>query len=234
MRAWNLISLFLTLAAAWYFYIDGDPHARQDPPAVRKDRFRERLELLNASYPLDFILVAGDLTNHGTRDELAVYLDFFHALPVYATIGNHDLVNGTRVVSHHLKKTLGATYRRKRWRNGYYFFVHKGVAFYSLGLYPRNLRWLQRNLPRNTSVPVVFFYHFNTLAGEPMSDWWLAGQKRKFYQAIKDYRVLLIVNGHYHNSGINYWQSIPVVRASGREFAIVCVHDQKIKSIFFK
>lgn len=64
----------------------GDVHLAED----LRGRYRPMLDELSGC--ADLLLVAGDLTQHGTPDEAAVFADEFGSapVPVVAVLGNHD------------------------------------------------------------------------------------------------------------------------------------------------
>lgn len=69
-------------------------------------------------------------------------------------------------------------------------------------------------------MPVIIYYHYNTLETEPMSCWWSSRQKQKFYNMISQYNIKMIINGHHHKTKYGDWRGIPYV-VCGNEPVIV-------------
>lgn len=246
----------------WYFIADGDPqvgkHGDSLVTVIRdsKKNASERISNIHKIQPIDFVICAGDLTSNGRdgngmtwlfpkrkEDQLAVYIREYEepleraGFPVFACPGNHDFYTGRpyfhRGVINHLTRRYGATnvFRQKK-KSGLYTFCHNGVMFISMGMYPYHLNWLKRNLP-DTDVPIVFFWHYNTVTNESHSDWWSMNEKDAFRDVIREHNVQLIINGHWHASGLGHWYDIPVVRGSGSEFGVIEFTNNKLSNISF-
>lgn len=178
-------------------------------------------------------------------DELATFIDYYETpleragFPVKLCPGNHDAhIPGPRChkgVFDHIAKKHGAT-TACEWRDACcYSFVHKGVHFLCLGVYPHNLAWLRAALPRDTAAPLVLFYHYNTVPDEAFSNWWTPAEKNAFYGVIKGHNVALIVNGHLHATGDGMWRGIRVVRGAGDDkFALVGFRGTTLTSVEFR
>ena len=87
-----------------------------------------------------------------------------------------------------------------------------------LGKFPRELTWLGNQLARHPDSPFIIAFHF-PLEGA-YSDWWPEKTKQRFYQIIKDYRILAILVGHRHASDVSLWKGIRVI-ISGKKFALI-------------
>jgi UDP-2,3-diacylglucosamine pyrophosphatase LpxH len=134
-------------------------------------------------------------------------------------------------VMKYIKNKYNATYSWSDYSmSGCYTYTHNGVQFISLGVYPKNLKWLASVLPADKSQPLVIFYHFNTDKNEPFGDWWKEEEKLAFYEAIKEHNVLLIINGHWHTSRITTWNNIKIVHCAGNPF-VIKMADQQVKEI---
>ena len=124
--------------------------------------------------------------------------------------GNHDNNSSTNEL---LKAKYGGTE---------YVFDYNGVRFICLGPFPKDLTFLNAVLTKtDKQMPIVIFYHFNTIPGEPFSDWWSQEQKDAFYAAIKSYRIDAILNGHWHTSVIERWNGIVCAIAGGSRVVVL-------------
>ncbi len=92
-----------------------------------------------------------------------------------------------------------------------------------MGVYPKNLDWLKNELNEITNdTPIVFIFHYVIADNVPYNDWWTNDEKEDFYNVIKNYNVILICNGHDHETRIDNWKNIPCVIGSGdNSFALL-------------
>ncbi len=228
-------------------------------PIVRKckQNMGERLKQHESTngIKMDFVICSGDLTEHGfdakrilfyqngEHNELEVFKrDYYRniqkcGIDVYCCAGNHDTyVKWPYVwkpVFKFLQEQYGATYGLFKDFNtmGLYRFLHQGVVFLCMGIYPKDIEWLKDNLPQNKESPVIIFYHYNTIKSEPYSDWWSDKEKDIFYSTIKNHNVLLIINGHLHGSKEDVWNGIKILRGSGDKVGLVEMEDETLIDI---
>jgi 3',5'-cyclic AMP phosphodiesterase CpdA len=113
--------------------------------------------------PIDFCLLAGDLSEHGKAEQLEPVRDIFKGLgkPVHVVIGNHD----------YLTPDDRKPYEKAFPRSINYRFEHRGWQFLGLdssegqkaqaAVQPATLRWLDDTLPKlDRKKPLVVFTHF--------------------------------------------------------------------------
>jgi Icc-related predicted phosphoesterase len=233
----------------WKFACDSDLHFDQTGSCRKPDSVKNIISKHKES-PLDFVICPGDLTDTAadgcgcrckkTISELNEFVDNYvsplegNGIPVKATIGNHDYsrtypCNG---VEKFIKRKYGATYSSDHGTSGYYTFGHNGVQFISLGVYPKNLKWLKSVLPADKKAPLIIYYHYNTLKSEPFGDWWKEEEKQAFYDVIKDYNILCIICGHWHTSCGTLWNNLKIIHCAGNPVIIEMV-DQQIKQFVF-
>jgi len=97
-------------------------------------------------------------------------------IPVKICVGNHDINrvrNPNLTILKYIRDRYNATYSWLDYNNSScYKFEHNGVLFMCLGLYPKNLEWLKKNLPKDATKPIIFFYHYSTDPEFALSDWW--------------------------------------------------------------
>lgn len=234
----------------WKFACESDLHFNQAGSCDKPDSVKKLLELHKTS-PLDFIVCPGDLTDTGSDgsgccckksvNELNEFIDNYvsplesNGIPVKASIGNHDYsrtypFNG---VEKYIQRKYGATYSWKDHdTSGCYTFNHNGVQFICLGVYPKDLKWLNGVLPADKKAPIIIYYHYNTLKSEPFGDWWSEDEKLAFYNIIKDYNLICIINGHWHTSCGTTWNNFKIIHCAGQPVIMEMV-DQRINKITF-
>lgn len=213
----------------FHFIADGDPQFGRDHP--RKARGYKRYtvrKLKNIKESLDFVIIAGDLTEDGHRhsstkwkcfggvdheqydDFVTGYLTPIESLGVEVKLchGNHDGRKEKELI-------------RKRHGNTYYFFCHKGVVFVCMGEKPSQLDWLRNLLNDYKGYPFILYFHYN-LEGS-FSDFWSSEEKEAFFNVIKDASLLMIITGHIHSSVCGEWRGIPTLSAAGSKLALITV-----------
>ena len=107
-------------------------------------------------------------------------------------------------------------YIKKRHGDIFYNFIHKGVQFICLSIYPdvNGLKYFKS--VANKSLPIVLFFHYN-IEGE-LSNWWTNEEKENFKNTINGYHIKLIVNGHLHISSSYIWNGYQVITCGGDGF----------------
>lgn len=238
------------MTSRWHFACDSDQHycyPIDDPngqPHSRKNDIVQQIAEINSKYKLDLLICPGDLTDHGAdgskmclcckKDQLGNEYDALiteyitpikdMGIDVKICPGNHDVWKWTYPkvsILKYIRDTYGGTYS---WFNvdnsGCYKFIHKGITFICMGVYPKNLDWLKKNLPANKSDPLVIFYHYNTNPAEPWSDWWTDLEKSAFYDTIVSYNIKLLINGHCHTTKTGTWRDIPYVLCANKPIVV--------------
>lgn len=225
----------------WYFACDSDVHYgyldlkdASGDPKCRKPSITNQILSLNQQYKLDFLLHIGDATDHGSNqasiscckpadntNEFNAFLEGYlnpierAGIPVKLCVGNHD-VNKWKyptisVLEYIRDKHQGTYYWLNDELSGCYKFFNKNILFICLGKYPKNIEWLKSNLPQDKTIPIVIYYHFNTITSQPWSDWWSDADKEIFKNTIAGYNVKFILNGHWHTNKTDFWNGIPNV-----------------------
>lgn len=131
-----------------------------------------------------FVAATGDLTELGTREAFAEYLEAVegYPLPIYPGIGNHD--DGDSVaLGDHFNDALGPVYYSFDY-GPVHFVVYDGVG-HTWRVPDHQEAWVRANLDAVPSeTPVVFFLHY------PWGD--------TFYNRFRDDRVIASLSGHWH------------------------------------
>jgi len=215
----------------WSLLLISDLH--YDAQQIR-DPQRFDLNRIASVANLEVVVSAGDLTDHGwgkslcfrkQDDEFTPFIENFvnplekMGLRILLCGGNHD----TYVKFPYIHKPV-LQYIKEKYNSTYYHFDHNksncykreihGITFISMGVYPKNLKWLSENLPNDKSSPVIIFFHYNFLDDEAHSGWWKEIEKQEFYNVIKDHNISGIMHGHIHTTSVKKWNGIPVFNGS--------------------
>ena len=144
--------------------------------------------------------------------------------PVYEGIGNHDLNERAAVEAGFKTRNQARSNVVAIASNGlHYAWEWDGIHFVQLNLYPGDVRpqgkggqpprqaltFLKEELAKNvgqSGKPVVIAHHYM-----PTDGWWSEEEKQAYYEAIKDYNVILITHGHQGRASIYDWKGITVV-----------------------
>lgn len=233
----------------WNFACESDLHFDQAGTCLKPNSV-QKIITFNKTNKLDFVVCPGDLTDTGadggccskSLNELAEFVDQYvspleaNGIPVKATVGNHDFNKGRYPcagIVKYIQRKYDATYS---WSNydmsGCYTYTHNGVQFISLGVYPKNLKWLSEVLPSDKQAPLIIYYHYNPDKNEPFGDWWTDEEKLAFYTIIKDYNVLLIINGHWHTTRVTMWNNFKIIHCAGNPVVIKMI-DQQVQQVIF-
>jgi 3',5'-cyclic AMP phosphodiesterase CpdA len=177
------------------------------------------------------LLIAGDLTEHGSESDWAKFRSYFGLdgrdgpprLPVFEGIGNHDQAPGD-FVAQQVAARHGSDFYSWDW--GDLHLVCLGIA-----PDPRGLGWLEQDLARiGPELPLVLYLHY-PLAG-PYADTWFSreGYRAKLADLLRRYNVVAIFHGHFHATGTYRWEGKDVYFVGSpkdpwRSFAVVHVTD---------
>lgn len=211
------------------FFADSDLHFGKSTPTknkandlnIRNDKINNVKLILEND--CDFVLACGDLTDTGSdgfelfdhsindKQEQVQALKKKYVKPIetrkkiYLTLGNHDNEpNLYKPVANYIACKHGSLR---------YNFMHKGVQFICLNIYPDTISLLYFLLCAKKDTPIVIFFHYNLIG--PFSDWWTDEQKDKFKNTIDNYKIVLIVTGHHHICKEYDWHGYKTIVCGG-------------------
>ena len=184
---------------------------------------------VNSMQGIDFVVLAGDITEFGVLKEMDWVADAFTKLnrPYLAVIGNHDLTSRGRDVFQRMFGELN------------YSFTYGGVKFichdtngreYKFNSKVPNINWLQSQLQTSTDVSsYVVMSHVPSNSGD-FDPNLVESYHSTFAQAP---RLLASLHAHYHtfeeyypdNSGVPY---IITSAMEKREFLVVEIINNKL------
>ncbi len=204
------------------------------------------------------VLVVGDLTDSGERlnwigywvlhrhdgfrDDFGIGGKGRIKYPVFEAYGNHDITSGRTVVMNGIKD-------RNRHRDGLRLStdgLHSSwdwgrVHFVNLNLYPGgpgsandSLAFLKDDLAQrvgNSHRPVILFHHYSFDSFSCEDRWWTEPERDAYYDAIKNYNVIAIFNGHNHDQQHLQWHGIDAFiagKAADGNFLVVHVTADKM------
>jgi len=220
--------------------------------SIRLDKIDhvQKIIKMKDEFNVEVVISAGDLTENGlngkrilcwrknTFDELTPMINNWvkpienAGINVLLTIGNHDTYTGQpyiyKPVFEYVRKKYNATCYPiiNMDYSGCYTKNFHGILFISMGIYPKNLKFLKKKLPKNKHSPIIIFYHYNTV-DEAYSDWWSNKEKEDFYQVIKSFNILAIINGHIHTTYKKKWKGFTVLNGGGSKLIRMNMENDK-------
>ena len=220
------------------FVVVSDTHLGYDDLAQENARMIEKLDVVGRGSR--GLVITGDLTEYGQPKEWDEFVSLFGltgketklTLPVFEMVGNHDKVNlgpwvEQRVSERHARKD-GETLER------FYSWDWDDLHLIALQEGPDEdgLKWLAKDLTtQDKTVPLVIFFHLALLGPWSTGNWFDAGYKERFAQALAGRNVVAIFHGHHHATGHYRWRGYDVwkpgaVKHGAHTFAVVHATDK--------
>jgi cytolysin (calcineurin-like family phosphatase) len=181
------------------------------------------------------LLVAGDLTDEGATGQWKAFVKLYGltgtegrlGIPVYETIGNHDVTSRQRTVSKGVSARHGGV--RYSWDWGDLHVICLGPPTDDC------LPWAAKDLAATgRDRPVIIYFHYS-IVGPYSDDYWFGegDNRNKFAAALTGYNVIGLFHGHFHASGWYQWQGLDVYNVSspkhaGKDFFVVHVTDNML------
>jgi hypothetical protein len=161
--------------------------------------FGDAVAAMKASAPgAELCLIAGDLAEDGTFEQLAGVRDAFQSLrmPVYSAIGNHDYESATdrRSYEEIFSGQINYAFDHRGWQ-----FVGldttEGTGWQNTTISSTTLSWLDDHLPKlNRRRPTILFTHFPLGAGVSMRPRNADALLNRFLE----FNLSAAFCGHYH------------------------------------
>jgi len=200
-----------------------DPHVNRATNGLEasfKGRFEKAIEQVNAA-KVDFVLIAGDLTQSGQPEEFGDFKAHLNALraPVWFVPGNHDVgnkfnsgktngtVNAERVVM--CEKLVGAAWFAKK-KNGIRIIgITSSLLGSGLAQETEMWKFLEQELAPQSKAPTILFMHYPLFLkdlDEPGGDYYNVepGPRKRLYHLLQQGGVRTVLSGHLHRTLINH------------------------------
>ena len=241
-----------------WFAVDADPQFKWDDDlkevVIRKAKENNKKimeSLLNKDFTPEFLLVCGDLTQHGSDgksqldpantesedpDELGPFkFEYYRRMKnkldgqVYLIHGNHD----EYVAWPYTRKPVLDFIESEFGGTNYAFRASPNIKVIALGKYPDadSLDWLKEKVS-NKDRKYIIFQHYPVTGDFSGSDWWSNDEKNAFYDVIKDSNIIAIFSGHSHMNDIREWKGIPNIVCGGKGMCL-CNFEDDILSVQF-
>lgn len=182
-------------AKSFRFLVVNDTHLMSPECEVWLERV---IQQMKAHGDVEFCLLAGDLTEHGKKEDLGAVREIVGGLgrPVYVVIGNHDYESPDSRVSYEqmFPRRLNYVFRHRGWQ-----FVGldttEGQKYERTRVQSATLRWLDDHLHwLSKTKPTVVFTHFplgGGVAYRPLN-------ADAVLERFKPYNLRAVFCGHFH------------------------------------
>lgn len=226
------------------FLLLSDLHVSHRPPAdagLLTDTTRTLGEVVARIDALEekpaFVVIAGDLTNHGEPDayrKLATLLEPL-SLPMVMALGNHDTRPGFRSVMLADPGDLEAPYAHDTVIAGIHLIVLDssipGRISGTLG--DDQLAFLEAALAREPQAPKVVVCHHPPHLDDDAYGWHSldAASSARLAGLVRGGRVAAILSGHVHYDSVIHWHGVPVVIGTGLHNAVDTTHRAGLRVV---
>lgn len=160
---------------------------------------------INSMTGLAFVVVSGDVTEYGSREQLRAAREILADLkiPSHVIPGNHDTK----------WSESGATDFGRIWGDDRFYFERGGIVF--IGMHqgplmrmgdghwaPEDVRWLARTLSRiGTKKPLIFITHYPI--DNSIANWWVV------LDMLKQHNTQAVLCGHGHANRTMEFEGVP-------------------------
>jgi outer membrane protein assembly factor BamB/predicted phosphodiesterase len=200
-----LQGLALADDAAFRFAWLSDTHVGS---STAEPDLRAAVSDINSVTGLSFVILSGDVTEYGSREQLRLAKELLDGLkiPSHVLPGNHDTK----------WSESGATDFGRIWGEDRFVFEYGGYRF--IGMHqgplmkmgdghwaPQDMRWLQEALKKlpDTNQPIIFITHYPVDDG--IANWYVV------LDLLKKYNTQVILCGHGHANRDLVFEGVPGV-----------------------
>ncbi len=198
-----------------------------------EEDLRQAVRDINSTTGLSFVVLSGDVTEYGSREQLRLAKEILDGLkvPCHVIPGNHDTK----------WSESGATDFPHLWKEDRFVFQHEGFTF--IGMHqgplmkmgdghwaPQDVRWLEETLKglKDKNQPLVFVTHYPIDDG--IANWYVV------LDLLKQYNIQVVLCGHVHRNNKVSFEGVPGVMGRSNlraqepvgAFTIVDVADHKM------
>jgi outer membrane protein assembly factor BamB/predicted MPP superfamily phosphohydrolase len=177
-------------------------------PGTGEQDLRAAVRDVNSLTGLSFVVVSGDITEYGSREQLRLAKTVLDGLtiPSHVLPGNHDTK----------WSESGATDFARLWQADRFVFEQGGFCF--IGLHqgplmkmgdghwaPQDVRWLQETLKKlpDPKQPIIFITHYPIDDG--IANWYVV------LDLLKQYNTQVVLCGHGHANHAYLFEGVPGV-----------------------
>ncbi|MEQ8153927.1 MAG: metallophosphoesterase [Clostridiaceae bacterium] len=190
------------------FAVISDTHIKGSCSAEHEKLKRALIYINSIESDLDALIVAGDITNMGTKKSFEGFVKIFKSCmkeesQKILVMGNHDYLGSFTVRGAQKKfvKTTGEDIHSHKIIKGFHFISLSTEGKKIKGVYGKKLLgWLKKHLKEahadDFQKPIFITLHHNIKGTVYGSDYW---GNDKLYEIIKEYPQAVVFSGHSHH-----------------------------------
>lgn len=208
MRQLIIIVLLLSAnqlfaAEVFRFALITDLHVQMQNAQPAED-LKNAIDDINQQKNIDFVIIAGDITENGDEASLLEAKNIISKLtvPWYITFGNHEIK----------WSESGATDYLKIFGNDKFSFTHKGFKFIGFltvpvikkgkgHIVPQDIEWVNNEL-KLCKLPIIAITHYPLQTGD-VDNWY------DMTDVLRKFNTQAVLNGHYHRNALLNFDAIP-------------------------
>lgn len=181
------------------------------------------------------VLIAGDLTEEGGREQWRLWTRIFGLtgegalnFPVFEGAGNHDR-NKNWFVREQVAKRHGGRFYSFDWGDLRLVCLDEGPDDSGFEVLTEALAGVERD------VPLILYFHYPLLGPYSDDQWFGRGDfRQRLARVIRGRRVLGLFHGHYHATGAYRWEGFDVYNVGSPKhrhtsFTVVEVKDDRMQ-----
>jgi predicted phosphodiesterase len=197
--------------------------------------FEKAIKQVNAA-GVDFILIAGDLTQSGKPDEFSQFKSEISKFlsPVWVVPGNHDIGNkfSNLEKSEHVtferiesyEKYIGHSWFSANCAGVHIICINSSILSSDFELEKKMWKFLEKEMGTSTDTPTILLMHYPLYLKDPdePGGYWNVepAQRARLIGLLKKSNVKMVLTGHLHRPVVNNLDGILFVTAPSTSFGI--------------
>jgi 3',5'-cyclic AMP phosphodiesterase CpdA len=175
-----------------------------------EQRLQDVVAALNAlSLPLVCVVHTGDLAEGGASEDAAKGRLAGLRQPLHVLPGNHDITDAAGAQD--FVARWGSLSSSAEYQGVIFLFVYDQVVP-SLGYDP--LAWLEDQLARANSKPVIVFHHeppVEDFYNNVLHPGWLQDKRERWTRLLEGHQVIADITGHFHRGEQHHLGKVPLL-----------------------
>ncbi|MCL2181766.1 MAG: metallophosphoesterase [Treponema sp.] len=220
----------ITLPDTYSFIVLSDTHI-EDGNMYGLENMTEIITEKAANNALKFVVILGDITQHGSYNDIRKFIEFAQTLsvPCYPVIGNHDIYFGNWPI---WKENIGSTSYKVSLNNTTLFILDSANSFIGA----KQLDWLESEL-KNTSGRIFVYTHCPLFATNPVNVKQLndTSERARIVSMLVN-RCDMMFMGHSHQRNVSEAGNVTYINIEdfkkNKTYCFVTVTETSISYVF--
>lgn len=181
----------------------------------------------------DFVVISGDLTDHGDLESYMALRPLIEAfpVPVVLALGNHD----RRAAFHTVFGTDASDAAHDHdvvLSDVHVITLDTSVPGRVAGaLEEAQINWLEAALSRHPALPKLIVAHHPPRVSDTDLPWTCldAETSARLATLLAGKKIIAILSGHIHMNRVSLWHGVPLVASSGLQSTIDVMHENGLR-----